>query len=471
MVKADNKTFHSDIISDSIFKAHQRLSVTSSRFLHYIQNHPEALTRSHFDVLTSFQGDYLNTQPWPTFINSSMEDECRRAAVSVFNLIKSIPGRIFSYDAARISQYYNIPLRQTQSLLFAVDDDFIQRLLGRGDFVFSPVSGLKCIEYNVQANLGGWEIDIMEDLYINVPVISSFLKEHGIGLKKNRFFEKFTAHLAAQAVNHFGRQPSGELNAAICFPSPVDYTGSPIAATLKQIYQHNLSRYDSKLKGDLIVSNASHFRTANGKLTCNGQEIHSIVEMDRGSVPAYVMEIVNQGDLLLYNGPVTRIMSNKLNIALLWENMDSGLFSKEEQDIIKTYIPWTRKITHDTAGYILKNKDDLVLKPPEELGGKDVQVGRFCSQSEWEETLHKAVSAKNWVAQEWLDSYQYLYQAGEYGCVPHRSVWGFFVFANTYAGGFVRLLPDSTGSSEKKGSGVINSHVGAEESMILVVPE
>ena len=64
-----------------------------------------------------------------------------------------------------------------------------------------------------------------------------------------------------------------------------------------------------------------------------------------------------------------------------------------------------------------------------------------------------------------MPSCPYLYQVGEQGCAPHHAVWGLFVFGSRYNGGFVRMLP------EKGNQGVINSHQGAEESIILEVEE
>lgn len=457
-------------IPESIREAHRGLSDASARFLEYAWPNPDVLKRSSFSHVTSFQGDYLPTQPWPTFINSKLEEEFRQASVSVYNLIKSIPQRIFSFNAQKMAEYYNYSLSEVKSLLFGVDDAYIQRLISRGDFVFSPEKGLKCIEFNVQANLGGWELDILEDLYINVPVVSTFLKEQGIQLQKNRLFDSFFNLLAEEGVKHYGDQPGTELNIAICYPAVVDYSNSPIAHMLQQIYQRNLKRYGGGIRGDLMVCNTAQVNAADGRLRCRGKDIHSLVEMDAGRIPEYFMEIVDRGNLLLYNGPISKILSNKLNLALCWEYHDSGLFSKKERDIIDKYIPWTRKINPSLKDYILKNKDNLVLKPPDELGGIDVMVGRYSSGLQWEKTLQKALNSKNWVVQEWLNSYRYMYQSGEYGCTPHSSVWGLFAFGDSYVGGFVRILPDTV-DNKTYGKGVINSHLGAEESTLLVVSE
>jgi hypothetical protein len=58
-----------------------------------------------------------------------------------------------------------------------------------------------------------------------------------------------------------------------------------------------------------------------------------------------------------------------------------------------------------------------------------------------------------------------LFQTGENGYAGHHAVWGLFVFGSRYAGGFMRVLP------EKNAQGVINTHRGAEKTVILEVEE
>jgi len=67
------------------------------------------------------------------------------------------------------------------------------------------------------------------------------------------------------------------------------------------------------------------------------------------------------------------VLSSKLNISLLSEHEDSDLFTLEEREIIKTYIPWTRKTVPGLTTYkgepvrledlVTSARERLVLKP------------------------------------------------------------------------------------------------------------
>lgn len=467
-------------IAKEIYQAHKQLSSCSETFLDFVKGNPETLKRSNFDTLVNFNAHYLQTQPWPTFINEKTKAEIEEAAVKVCNLIKSIPDRLFSYDFHKMSYYYCIPEDIVEALFFGVDNNYIENLLARGDFVFSPSSGIKCLEYNMNANLGGWEMDILKPLYLNTPVLSTFLKEYGIRMRKNNFFSIFLTHLIDRALKRFSWNNNDEINMAIASPEDPTHRGGANAATisyLEKLYQTILQQKNNALKGNLIICHPDQLKLTDDSLFLfyNNQRIHVLVDLRLEGFPLLLMAAVKKGNLLLYNGPISEIMSNKLNLALLSEHEESNAFNPAEQALIKKYVPWTRKvISGDTTygaekikleDFVIANREQLVLKPSRGMGGTNVYPGRMISSNEWKQLIEKALKENNWVVQEYIESLPYLYQAGEKGCAAHHGVWGFFVFGSRYAGGFVRVLP------EKDNKGVINSHLGAEESMILEVKE
>ncbi|MCP5106465.1 MAG: hypothetical protein GY950_23980, partial [bacterium] len=316
------------------------------------------------------------------------------------------------------------------------------------------------------ANMGGWELDLLESVYLDVPVIAEFLKEHNVRVRKNHFFPLLFEHvLEAFLEKHPDACETGEVNMAIAFPGGSGFDKDGIAGHLQNLYKHILGRKNNTLKGDIFVCGYKSLTTSGGFLSYQGRRIHILVEMLNGLVPIMFMEVVKKGNLMLYNGPVTRIISNKLNLALLSEHQDSDIFSLEEREVIKKYIPWTRKVVPGLEDFLLSDREHLVLKSAEGLGGKEVFPGYSTPPEEWKQRVEKALRAQNWVVQEYVPTVSYLYQDGETGCTGHHAIWGIFVFGSRCAGGFVRMMP------EKNSRGVINSRQGAEESIIIEVDE
>jgi uncharacterized circularly permuted ATP-grasp superfamily protein len=203
-----------------------------------------------------------------------------------------------------------------------------------------------------------------------------------------------------------------------------------------------------------------------------------MVEWYHGNIPAQFIYVSLMGNLIMFNGPITHLLSNKLNLALLSENEDTGAFTPGDREIIKKYIPWTRRLvpgevtfgtgTFDMEDFLSSHREKLVIKPDRELGGIDIQVGKFTAAEQWEEAIGNAFRDKdrNWLVQEYVEPSTHLYQYSDDGYAEHQIIWGLFVFGSTYAGGFLRLIPKN---EDRKG--VINTHQGAEKTAILEVPE
>jgi len=461
-------------ITEEIYAAHQTLSRCSAEFLEYIRENPNGLKRSNFNpVLLAPPSRDKPIHPWPTFISKPMKHQAEEASVKLFDLIKSIPERMFSGELQKMGHYYEMPLNMVELAFLGVNNDTIKNLLGRGDFVFSA-SGLKCIEYNVQANLGGWELDVLEPLYMDTPVISEFLNTYHVRVHKNRFFFTLLDFIVDNALARFSnRNPGSEINLAFVSMKYTQVGEDPVQSNLNALYQTLLQQKANRLKGDLIFCDFSHLEVVKDSVIFRDKHIHHLVEMSNGLVPMKVIEAVQAGKLLIYNGPVTKIMSNKLNLALLSEHKDSDVFTREERAVIDRYIPWTRKTVPGQTTYgtekieledfILTNRERLVIKPSWGIGGQDVHLGLHASEGVWRQLVERALGQRNWVVQEYIESLPYLYQEGREGCSRHQAVWGFFVFGTRYAGGFVRVLP------EKGTRKIINTHQGAEKSIIIEV--
>jgi hypothetical protein len=445
----------------------------ATAFLEFVKQHPRGLNPSHYRALESIE-DAVKLQPWPTFINRQIKNELQEAGEKVSELIKSIPKRIFSYDPQKISDYYGMPLEIVKHYLFEVSEEQVSNLLGRGDFLYTS-TGLKCIEFNIASNIGGWQIPIWEEMYFNVPVISRFLKTYQVKLTNKNLLVLLLEHLlkitgeAFPAANH-------DINIAIVMPYYVDGDFYRTREKyLNRIYKDLLQLKYSNARGQIIVCDYHHLYEADGYVFYKNKRIYTILEYYGGEVPIEMMAALEKGNLLIYNGLITGLMANKLNLALLSELEDSTVFNPAEKETIRKYIPWTRKIKQGETvyagksiqfpGFILTRQRHLVIKMAEGFGGTDVYIGSSMPASQWRELVEKALREKNWIVQEYLEPLSYQYLSEKQGCREHEAVWGLFVFGSRYAGGMLRLLPKTTNRK------IINTTYGATLSVIFEVGE
>jgi hypothetical protein len=458
-------------IPEEVKKAEARLSRINLDFLDFVRENPVCLDRSGFKLL-ELNDDLFTLQPWPTFINRENRDRFQVVSLEMQRLIKLIPLRVFGNNFEKMSRYYEIPVNTIELQLEGVNEEHLENLLGRGDFILSD-AGLKCLEYNFSASLGGWQVPIWEGLYLNTPLIARFFKEYGIKTIEENLILSFLEHVVQSAPGEVFRR-DGKMNIAMV--SPGLKAGRPSTQSyLNLLYKKVLQQKAGTITGSVFMCDYQNLEIVNGYVFHQKEKIHTLVELYRGHVPPEIKKVFKSGNIRLMNGPVSGLLANKLNLALLSEHETVDGFTDGEREFIDRHVPWTRKIkpgittwggkTIDLVDFILSHRERLVVKPGADYGGKGVCVGMRVSDLQWKESVETALHEKNWVVQEFVASAPGLYQAGESGSDIHDMTWGFFVFGPHYAGVWVRVLP------RKNNKGVINCHQGASVSVVFNVDE
>lgn len=464
-------------LTKEVIEAQGNLSKVNIDFLRYVEKNPSCYKRSSFQLL-ELNNWLFTLQPWPTFISRKTKEIFKEAGIKLFKLIRNIPRRVFNNDPHKISEYFNIPLSTAKLQLEGENDEHIEHLLARGDFIISP-TGLKCLEYNVSANLGGVKVPIWEKLCLNTPIIAKFIEENNIKIHNENLISLILEHSISLPLKKLSNdEGEKEMNIAVVKEMAPDTDGGRNREKiyLNELYKEILHSINGNrnLKGEVVLCDFPDLTVDDGYVLYKGKNIQVIIEMYHGIVPPKILESFKSGKVYLVNGPISTLLSDKLTLAVLSDYRNSGGFTDEEKEIIDTYIPWTRKISpasttygnetiDDLVDFIGSNKDKLVIKPSRGLGGQGICVGLKSSREEWEIALRKAIKENNWLVQEYISSVPGLYQSGEQGYDYQDMVWGLFIIGSHYVGAWNRVMP------KKSNKGVINCHQGATVSIIFEV--
>lgn len=452
------------------------LSKVNLDFLAFVENNPACLYRDNFKELEEMRNKLHYLQSWPTFLGREAKKMFREAGVKLFDLIKSIPERVFQNDTRAMSAYYELPvsLLDLQMEGVTLGGGHLDNLLARGDFILSP-QGLKCLEYNVAGILGGHLLPLWESLYLKNPLVLRFLKEYNITIKNKNLLEQYLEHCMRTAELPVSRFGDAEINVALVLKGDAQANLGPMAGYLDKLYRELLQREYPARNGNIFLCDFPALDVRNDSVYYKGCRIHALTEWHFGVTPPRIMKAFKAGNISIMNGPVTGLMSAKSNLALLSEHKDSGIFNHEEKQIIEKYVPWTRKITTGETVYrgerirledfILSHKDEFVIKSSLGLAGDSVYIGKSMSPGQWEDGVKNALRNKNWVVQEAVTSSSALYQHGETGCAVYDMVWGFFMFGSHYAGTFLRVI------LKKDAPRIVNTHQGAQVSIVFEVDD
>lgn len=411
-------------------------------------------------------------QPWPTFIERRKIEEMKALSIGVSQLVRSVLKRVFEDDPEAISQFYGIPDPAITRLLMS--EPGIDQAISRGDFVVTE-DGYKCIEFNLVANLGGWETALMAEMHQKTSLTSSFIKERQLAVSYADTLDILFKHILGDSRGLFPDQ-SQPLNIVLCVDvnEPLESLG-PLSSVFAAAYRKTCEETGAATKGLLFPCKPGQLSIEkNGELKLGGLRVHVVVALYKSTtpiVPAILQSAVAR-KIKLYNSPICSFLGDKRNLAMFSMLAQTDLVDADERRLIEKVIPWTR--TPDVPPILQKvfgalsvdelvaRREDLVLKSATSFGGKDVYIGCFTSPQDWTPLVEKALASPGWVIQEYLQSVPLLYQNGEENCSPHNVIWGPFVFGQTYGGMILRMQPQADRTP-------VNLSLTATEGMIFEI--
>jgi len=452
--------------------AHRRLSPAAERFLEHLLDHPDQAAQ--LDGFEKGLPDWMNPYgipiSWPTLIDARRVAEMERATVGVCKLIKAIPAVVFGGNLGALAAFYDYdPI--VLAAAFSVPN-YMNSTVARCDFIDTP-GGLMCCEVNMAANLGGWHHRFWNERYLRHPVLMDLCAREGISPGIRDVLATFCEHMIDDALDSGVIEEGGELNVMMALDvTPTEGARRHVA----EVYAELLRSMGRGVTGQLWLTDAPlEALTFRGLEVYMGeQRVHVFYGHTSKGFPMQVLRAQVAGRIRVYNGGLTRMWHDKRNLALLSENEGLEAWTEEDRELIRDHIPWTRLVSPRTTtwrgaevqfpGFLLDQRDDMVLKPGLGAGGKDVHVGRYLAPDAWEARVREAVEEGTWIVQERVESRPYLYppQPGA-APVPHTVVWGLFCTEVRYCGGCVRMLPQGAGE------GVVNGARGAYEGAILEI--
>ncbi len=114
-------------------------------------------------------------------------------------------------------------------------------------------------------------------------------------------------------------------------------------------------------------------------------------------------------DVCLVNPFRCKILHKKACFELLTDEAHEGWFTAAEMEVIRSSVPWTRRViesltTHrghniDLIEHIRRHRADFIIKPNDDYGGHDIFLGHRSTVAEWDVALAQALEG-DYVVQE-----------------------------------------------------------------------
>lgn len=411
-------------------------------------------------------------QPWPLFSDPDAVAALAPMTLGLDRLVKSVPERFFANDPARLSAFYGFFDPALMELIIA-EPNGIAAAISRGDYIDSA-EGFQILELNAGSYVGGWQLQGREGLYLACPPIARFLGRHGLRARHQNTIRLMFRHIVREALRS-GVWNGGPLNLGL-----VIHPHKPIQVAIhsselyNREYRAALAEEREGLQGEVFLCGYADLEEGRQGLSYRGARVHAVFDQHSERPDPRGFRNLKRGSINLYSGPITLLLSDKRNLALLSENAGSEDFTASERDLLARHLPWTRQVLEGETLYcgrrvhlpelLAENRERFVLKEASSLAGKNVHIGRHLSPAQWHDAVRQALSARDrdWIVQEHVESRPYFFLDPDDQVVRHTVVWGLFAFGEIFGGVFLRLLSDARG-------GIVNSAAGAEIGLLLEV--
>jgi glutathionylspermidine synthase len=261
-------------------------------------------------------------------------------------------------------------------------------------FFVSGPGGLRFTEYNAETPAGGGYNDVLSEVFYGLPIMREFLRHWDVRPLPARHnvlhalvdaYEQWSGRRERPAITILDWSDVPTQSEFLLFQDYFNRQGCPCTILDPGEVEYN----GGKLRGPAGAIDLIYKRVL----------LHELVE--RGGMNHPILRAVRDGTVCMVNPPACKILHKKSSLAVLHDERNAYLFDAEEREAIGHSIPWTRVVqerhtTHegqpiDLLPFMAENREQLVLKPNDDYGGKGIVLGWEVDDDGWRQAIETAL--------------------------------------------------------------------------------
>ena len=267
--------------------------------------------------------------------------------------------------------------------------------LSRMDAFFAGPGGLAITEYNAETPAGPAYNDVLTDVFLTFPAMRQFEREWDVRALPSRH------HTLNALLESYHAWSGLRTSPRIAI---LDWPEVPTQSEFR-LFQDYFERHG--LECAIADPRAVEYRDR--KLWVDGKPadliykrvlLHELVS--RMGLDNPVLRAVRDRAVCMVNPPACKVLHKKASLAVLSDERNAHLFDHEARGAIAEHVPWTRVVEErrttfdgreiDLVPWTVEHKDDLVLKPNDEYGGKGIVLGWEVAPDAWQSALRTALA-------------------------------------------------------------------------------
>jgi hypothetical protein len=338
----------------------------------------------------TFGGRMLCSFPRPNLVSPAVYDQIRAVCRGIFRAIEKVEA------ALGCDLWDRVDLTAEERALVALDPGYRRSSPTSRLDSFLTTSAYQFVELNAETPAGAGYAEVLADVFLELPILKKFQERYR--LRRFQTQQRLLETLLSCYREAGGRKERPTI-------AIVDYDDVPTRT------EHHMAREFFASRGHpALVCDPRQLTYEGGVLRWEGQAVdivykrllvNELLERIR-ELPALVQAVKDRA-VVLVNPFRCKPLHKKSIFAVLTDDELQPLFTDDEQAAIKAHIPWTRRVREgrtlrkgralDLPAFIREEREQLVMKPNDEYGGKGVFIGWELSQTEWEAALAEALKS------------------------------------------------------------------------------
>lgn len=362
-----------------------------------LRSSPELLKRTKDDMWKQlndvqfiFGGRMLSPYLRPHFIARQDFERVTQVCEEIWGAVLKV-GDLAIADP-KLQDY--LGLTEDERRLIATDPKFkgVSRLSRLDSFLTDDA--LSFVELNAETPAGVAYADVASEIFLNLDVMKQFQQKFNIS-RLNGLQHLLRVLLSAHTeFSGNGKHPQIAI---------VDYKGLPTAREFELIQD-----YFQTQGYKTIIADPRELEYTNGRLCKDGFDIDIVYKrvlvnefLEKKDECTNLLKAYESQSVCMVNSFRGKLVHKKLLFGLLTDEQFAGFFTPREHELITKHVPWTRRVEErntehygkkvDLLKFTREYRDQLVLKPNDDYGGRGIYIGWESSESEWDAAISIAL--------------------------------------------------------------------------------
>ena len=337
----------------------------------------------------------------PFFLTGADEARIRLAAETIARLGERVVVAALESPAL----FDQLGVTEAEARLVRIDPRYATASTASRVDAFLLPDAVHFAEYNAESPAGPGYTHRLAELFETLPPMARYAETHRV-----RFHRTIDALLEALVASY--REWGGR--AAAPTVAIVDWRDVPTWTEFEIL----ADAFD-QAGVPTVVCDPRDLDFHAGALHANGRTVDLVYRrvlindiVARPDDCAALVDAYAAGAVCVANTLRCKLAHKKAFFAVLTDPAHAALFSAAEHEVIRASVPWTRVVREGSAEkdgrridlLELANagREQLVLKPNDEYGGKGVTLGWETAEGEWSRALHGALADPQgtWIVQE-----------------------------------------------------------------------